>query len=160
MKKTRKKYQFRIICSIGGIIIGLFIGLGIINQTKKSQRETIFLFANSCGLLIGLIGGYILGNKLDTEEYIDEILGVNKTETELNKNGRSWNIQTKWTDSNENHYVLVTLQDTNKVLVSQLNNETILNHEIQSGSKVNVEKHHQIARNYVFEKLRADIKSV
>jgi hypothetical protein len=34
-----------------------------------------------------------------------------------------------------------------------------MNHEIQSGSKVNVEKYHQNARNIAFNKLRAEIKA-
>lgn len=160
MKSDMKKSQYRIICSITGIIIGLFIGLGILNQTKQSQRETIALYAISGGVLIGLIGGYGLGDKLDTEEYVGEVLGIKKAETEYYKSGRSWIISTKWIDSNNKEYLLITGQNNDKILVSQLNEEVIVNHEIQSGSKVNVEKHHQNARNYVFAKLRADFNKI
>ena len=158
MSTLKKKYQFRIIFSIVGLIIGLLISAGILNQTKKSQRQATFLYAITGGMLIGIIGGYLAGDKYDTDDYKDEVLGIKKAVTEYYKNGRSWIIQTKSTDSNDKQYLLLTGQDTKNILVSQLNDETIINHEIESGSKVNVEKHHQSARNYVFDKLRAEIK--
>ena len=149
-----KKNQFRFTLSIVGIIIGVFIGLGFLNQTKKSQRETIFVYAMCGGISLGLIGGYRLGYKLDLDVYKEELLGLDKTETAYHKNGRSWIISTKWTDSKNNKYALLTGQTSEKILVSQLNDELFMNHEILSGSKVNVEKYHKIAKSYLFNKLK------
>jgi|LakMenEpi03Aug12_release.lakeMendotaPanAssembly.Ray.scaffolds.fasta_scaffold611117_2 hypothetical protein len=159
MASIKKNTEFRLICSVVGIVIGAFIGGGIISQTKKSQRSSISAIAIAGGTLVGLIGGYRLGDKLDTEAYFDELLGIKKAETEYYKNGRSWSMQTIWTDSESKQYVLETSQNYSKVLVTKLNNEVIMNHEIQSGSKVNVEKYHQNARNIAFNKLRAEIKA-
>jgi hypothetical protein len=159
MANIKKNSEFRLICSIVGIVIGAFIGVGMISQTKKSQRSSISAIAITSGILVGLIGGYRLGDKLDTEAYIDELLGINKAETLYFKSGRSWIMQTKWTDAESKQYVLETSQNYSKVLVSMLNSEVIMNHEIQSGSKVNVEKFHQHARNHIFDKLRAELKN-
>jgi len=153
-----KKNKFRVNLSIVGIIIGVFIGFGFLNQTKKSQRDTIFIYAMCGGISVGLIGGYRLGYKFDMDVYKEELLGLDKTETEYHKNGKSWLISTKWTDSKNNKHILLTGQTSEKVLVSQLNDKLLMNHELLSGSKVNVEKHHKIAKSYLFKKLKDEIQ--
>ena len=153
-----KKNQFRVNISIVGIIFGVLLGFGCLNQTKKSQRETMFVYVMGVCIMFGFIGGYRLGYKLDMEVYKEELLGLDKTETAYHKNGRSWIISTKWTDSQNNKYALLTGQTSEKILVSQLNDELFMNHEILSGSKVNVEKHHKIAKSYLFNKLKDEIQ--
>lgn len=159
MITPNKKSNFRITFSIVGIIIGLLTGLGIINQIKKSQRENIIHFSLISCSIIGLLGGYKVGDKFDTDELFDELLGINRAEIEYFKNGRSWIIRSKWSDYENKNYILITKQDFNKMLISQLNESTTINHEIQSGSKINVEKHHQIAKNYFYNKLRSEIEN-
>ena len=64
--------------------------------------------------------------------------------------GRVWIAITEWTDVDNQTFKLITGQTDAKLLISQLNDKMIMNHEINSGSQVNVSKYHQIARNYIF----------
>ena len=150
------KTHFRVTGSIIGIIIGGLLGVGILSQTKKSQRSTIAIYSIGAGLIIGFIGGYRIGATLDREAYIEESIGIDKAVTELFKSGNSWIASTKWVDSRNNSFTLLTGKNSNKDLVSELNSELILKHDIQSGSRVNVEKYHTLARNYIFKKLKED----
>jgi hypothetical protein len=153
-----KKSNYRTTGVIIGLLVGLFFGLGIINQTKKSQRSNILIYAISLSSLIGIIGGYRIGSKLDQEEFIEDQLGINKTNTEFYKNGRSWIASTKWVDLEKNSHSISTGQNSNKVLVTEYNNEVIYTHEINSGSKINVDKYHKAACNQIFKKLKDEFK--
>jgi hypothetical protein len=148
-----KKSVFRTTGVIIGLLVGSLIGLGIINQSKKSQRPNIAIYAISIGAIFGIIGGYRLGLKLDQQEYIEEQLGINKANTEYLKNGKSWIASTIWVDSQNNKHTILTGQNPDKILISTLNNEVIYNHEINSGSKVNVEKFHKAACSQIYKKL-------
>ncbi len=153
-----KKSVFRTTCVIIGLLIGLLVGFGIINQTKNSQRSTVSIYAFSVCALLGVIGGYRIGLNLDKNDYIEKQLGINKTITEYYKNGRSWIASTKWVDNKNNNHSIFTGQNPEKVLVSELNNEIIFNHEIHSGSKDNVDKFHKAACIQIFKKLKDEFR--
>lgn len=70
--------------------------------------------------------------------------------------GRVWIAITQWTDKDGVEYSLITGQAQDKTLISQLNKVMIYNHEIKSGSNVNVSKFHKQARNKTFEKQKRE----
>ncbi len=112
------------------------------------------MYAISSGVILGLLGGYNIGAKLDLETHMEQVLGFDKVVTEYFQSGRSWIASSKWTDLKSNTYSLLIGKSSTKDLVSQLNDDVIMNHTIQSGSNVNVEKYHRIACNHIFKTLK------
>ena len=74
--------------------------------------------------------------------------------TEFFKASRYWIAVTSWSDTrSKEEFKLLTGRSYQKVLITELNGQTIISHNINSASRVNVEKHHKRAINEVFEKI-------
>jgi hypothetical protein len=153
-----KKRDYRIAGVIIGGIIGVLVGFGAISQIKKSQREKTISITIIAGSILGISIGYKIGSKIDNEIWIENELGIDQAKSEFIKVGKGWVISTQWTDSKNNSYTLLTGQASNKTLISQLNDELFLNHNINSGSKVNVSKFHKIAQQQIYKKLKETYK--
>jgi hypothetical protein len=150
--------KYKIATSIAGVILGIVLGLGILSQTKKSQRDKIESYAIIGCAIFGLISGYGIGAKFDKESHIEKELGIDIAVTEFIQNGRFWIASTKWTDAKKNSYILLTGKNSDNDLISQLNDELVYTHQTKSGSRVNVEKFHSLARKEIFNKLKSDLK--
>ena len=154
-----KKTKFRQTFTIVGLFLGLLIGGGMLSQIKSSQRDKVSLMIIASLTLIGGITGFKIGENLDDDEYIESILGIDKAENGYRQNGRFWTGVTKWRSQDGTEQLIITLQDSNKNLVTMLNGKTIINHQLKSGSRINVEKSHRQATNAIFNQLKEQHKN-
>lgn len=129
-----------------GAIIGSLVGLGELTYQKKSARQTAFPILLVGGAIIGSIAGVATGYKYGTKKHIATITGVDKIETQFYKSGKFWIAVSQWKDTRKaEKTTLTTAKADNGTLVTALNNQIIISHEINSGSRVNVEKAHKKA---------------
>jgi len=138
-----------------GIIFGALVGLGSMSMVKMSLRHqmlSISMCISSLGFAaIGYSKGKAIGREIDIETH----LGLDKVADYMIQKGRGWLAESEWKDKDNNAYRLITGQASDKILVSVLNEELVINHEIKSGSNDNVSKCHKKAKQQVFNKLKA-----
>ena len=143
-----------------GILIGFIIGFGELGMIKKFQRTQIILVG--VGLEVGIFGivGYSIGNNLGRNIDIENELGISEKEERMHQQGTVWVAITRWTNKRDNIlFELITGQTEQKILISQLNEKMIFNHQIASGSKNNVAKFHKLAMQEIFTQQKKDYKS-
>lgn len=144
---------------IGGLVIGAILGIlaafGALNMTKASMRGTMLLPAlGICGIGFAAMG-YVKGSSLGRAVDLEIKLGHDKLQENIYQQGQVWVAITEWTSMENQTYKLITGQTKDKLVISQLNDKLVMNHELNSGSQVNVVKFHKEARNYIFNQQKA-----
>ena len=153
-----KQNEYAVIGLIIGAVLGMIVGLGAMNMIKESQRgQMLYPALGICILGFGVIG-YSAGKSLGRETDKEIELGHDKAKENIFQQGRVWVAITEWSSKDNQNYKLITGQTNDKILISQLNDELVMNHEIQSGSKANVGKFHKAARTYIFNQQKAQYK--
>jgi hypothetical protein len=143
------------------LLLGASVGVGQLYYTKKSQRESLWTPLLAIGAFVGGIIGLGLGAKFGRSRYVEDILGHSDAETTIDKDGRFWYAATIWSDKrNGKKQVLITGKSNHGVLASALNDRAIINHEINSASRLNVEKYHREAKKKVFRHIENNFTSI
>ena len=143
-----------------GIILGIAAGFGIMYQIKTSQHSLqMTMFAIGISVVIFGFAGFSYGKRLDDQLQLEKDLGHDKLTENIVQQGRVWVAITEWTNKDGVEYALITGQTQDKTLISQLNKVMVYNHEIKSGSNVNVSKYHRLARKEIFEKQKREYKA-
>jgi hypothetical protein len=134
---------------------GLIVGSGDMHYLNKTQRAV----ANEYGYawiiaIIGSIIGLIFGIKISNEEKINKKLGIDTLSVSMNKEGRFWNITTKWVNpENSNVNVIKTLKYNNEVCTF-FNDYIIKKHGHNSAAKTEIVKSHNYSVYQIFTNLR------
>lgn len=152
---NKKQIEYGMYGLLIGIVAGVIIGISTLNYMNKTERSMMPLFiVGISSIVIGVIG-YGKGSSIGKGIYIEQTLGIDKATDSMLQDGRYWIGITKWMDTRNNKQsTLLTARSQAGPLVTELNEELFINHEIKSASKVNVEKHHRQARQAAFDKLR------
>lgn len=138
-----------------GVLIGSLVGLGELNQTKKSVRGQVFPFLLVIGATVGGITGASIGYKTGLSRHIENVTGISTAQTTFLKQGRFWIASTVWTDiRNNTSNQILTGKSTSGTLISELGDKPIFAHDTTSGSRVNVQKYHSQVVRAVFSKLK------
>lgn len=152
---VRKKLEYAILGLIIGVILGILLGFGELQWIKKSQRQSFMPLAIGISVLLCACVGYSWGSKTGKEIYVDECLGIDKSEESFYKDGRFWVGITKWIDKRDSkQYQLVTSRHGGNTLVTSLNNHIIYNHGIPNANQQTVPSYHKQSRNQLWKELR------
>jgi hypothetical protein len=154
----------QILFAILGFVIfgfaGFIVGSGDMHYLNKTQRA----IANEYGYAwiiatIGSIIGLIFGIKISKEEKINKKLGINNLTVRMCKEGRFWNMTTKWVNpENSNINVIKTVKYNNEICTF-FNNCIVKKHGHNSAAKTVIEKSHNSVVYDIFTSLRnGDLK--
>lgn len=153
MKSNESKYALNGL--FAGVIIGALVGLGSLYYVKNSSKGLLFPISVCVGAVLGGAIGYTKGASLGKEADIEIALGIDKAVEQLVPNGKGWIAVTEWQDIEGRKHKLLTGQTEDKMLITEYNDELLSNHEIKSGSKVNVTRYHNETRSALFAQLKA-----
>lgn len=136
---------------IGGFLLGLMIGSGESNYTKKSQRGN---FSIVLPLIIGVvfgIGGGVISSNMIKDDKKRSSLGLDKINTVKYKDGRKWIYQSEWVNpTNNENYIVKTFYDKSiDTSITQLNGVIHTNHSSNSGSDSFISKVHTTTLNNI-----------
>lgn len=125
------------------------------NWIKKSQKNAVFKPVIVISAIGAAFVGIRIGSKIGKSKYIEDQLGLNAISEGLIQQGRYWIAVSKWTNKRTGkENVLYTGKSESGILVSEYNGTIAFNHQINSGSKINVTKFHKIARTQILQQER------
>ena len=151
---VKKQFEYGIMGILIGIAAGALLGFSILSQMNKTERSMMLIFIIGTCCIIGALAGYVKGASIGKAAYIQDVLGINSASDNMLQDGRYWVGVTKWTDKREHkENTLLTARSHSGFLVTELNEEMFINHEIKSASRANVEKHHRLAKKIAYDRL-------
>lgn len=143
---------------IGFLIFGfgaLILGSGQTNYMNKSERAT----ANDLGLvwILGGIGGIIgfsIGISAANDEQKEIILGIDKIENSMYKDGRFWFIISEWINPKSGKKNSIKTIKYNGEVCTLFNEKIHSRHGHNSGARDAIEKSHLIGKNEIIKELK------
>lgn len=152
---NKSKFIYGIFGMFIGVVLGGIAGIGELNYVKKSLRTDAFPVLLIGGAIILGVTGLYTGIKYGENEYAEEILGFKETSDQLYQVGRFWTKETRWVDKvNGSSQHLITKRNDSGELCTSFNSAVIYNHNLHSGSKINVEKYHSESKKVLFKTLK------
>lgn len=149
--------------AIIGILIfgfaGLILGSGQTNYMNKSERAV----ANNLGLvwIVGGIGGIIgasIGISVANDEKKDKLLGIDKIDHTLYKDGRFWFTNSEWINPQSGKKNSIRTMKFNGEVCTLFNDKIYSRHGHNSGAKDAIEKSHRIGKQEIIKELKSGNK--